>query len=118
MSDILPNHDVTIGTRGFYAQNCKSDSPFSYANYDRLDIQRGLPRFYKTNISPRHITFNVTLNVTDRIGEQNKLKSLLGIQSFNSIWVGTFQALVKMQFEWPDGYPNTLNVSFDITEVG
>jgi len=118
MAEILPNHDVSIGTTGFFASNCKADYPFPYQNYDKVEIQSGMPRFYQTNITPRHMTFTATLNGSDRVKMQDDLKNLQGMQDFVSIWIGSFTALVKItDFVWADGFVNTLTVSFDITEI-
>ena len=114
---ILPNHDVTIGNMGFYAGDCKSDQPVAAWNYDTVEIELGLPRVYKTNIKPRHMTFTVVINSSNRMAERKKIDALVGIHPFNSIYIGSFNAVIKVQYDFPNGYPNTINVNFDVTEV-
>ena len=118
MPEVLPNHDTTINGQGFYAQQCKSDQPYQAKNFDEIIIEMGMPRVYESDVLPRHFTFQATLYAENRQDLQEQLQKVIGIQSFTSIYMGSFNAMIKVQHDWPDGYPETLVVSFDVKEVG
>ena len=60
-SRILPDHTVSIGNIGFYAEAPELVEPFKRTIYDKVEIDNGPPRFYATNIRNREMNFKVTL---------------------------------------------------------
>lgn len=117
MPEVLPNHDTMINRQGFFAQNCESDQPYQAQNFDEVIIEMGFPRVYETDMLPRHFTFQATLIAESRQDLQDQISKVIGIQPVTSIYMGSFNAMVKVKHKWPDGYPETLTVNFDVKEV-
>ena len=132
-SRILPDHTVSIGDIGFYAEAPDVVEPFKRTVYDKVEIDNGPPRFYATNIRNREMNFKVTLIKKHPDaqawtlpykypnGKPNfeallkDVKQCEGIKKFSSIYIGSFQALITVKIT--DFKPGTAVANFNVQEI-
>lgn len=116
MVTILPNHTVTIGNDGFYAQKCASDQLVSAKVYDDVEIQFGLPRSYGDSQAPRKFSFQSTEIDPDYMEITAKVARCNGILQFSSIFIGTFLAKITCTASWADGTDDVTVLTFTVEE--
>ena len=132
-SRILPDHTVSIGDIGFYAEAPDVVEPFKRTVYDKIEIDNGPPRFYATNIRNREMNFKVTLIKKHKNAQAwtlpykypngnpnfeallNDVKQCEGIKKFSSIYIGAFKALITVKIT--DFKPGTAVANFNVQEI-
>jgi peptidoglycan hydrolase-like protein with peptidoglycan-binding domain len=130
---ILPDHTVSIGNIGFYAEAPELVEPFQRTVYDKVEIENGPPRFYATNIRNREMNFKVTVikkhpkanlwtlpykypNGKPNFQELlNDIKQCEGIKEFSSVYIGAFKALITIKIT--DFKPGTAIANFNVQEI-
>jgi hypothetical protein len=110
----LPDHTVLIEGYGFYAESVDVAEPFRRDNYDSVEIENGPPRFYKTNVTLRQMTFKTTI-MGNRSQTLDMLSHLHGLKHFTSIYIGSFLAIITLKLS--EFTPQGLVANFTIQEV-
>ena len=113
----LPNHTVQMDSFSCYALGVTTDPTFQEYNYEEVPIENGPSKYYRTNLKLRKVNFTATLK-GDYITVQNTLKKLINKRiRFTSIYIGAFDAIVKIRADPLENFPNVTQARFEVQEV-
>ncbi len=113
----LPNHTLMIDSFSCYALGVTTDPTFQEWNYEEVPIENGPSKYYRTNLKLRKVNFNATLK-GDYTTVRNTLQKLVNKRvRFSSIYIGAFDAIVKIRVDPMENFPNVSQVRFEVQEV-
>lgn len=113
----LPDHTVLIDSFSCYALGVTTDPTFQEWNYEEVAIENGPSKFYRTNLKLRKVNFNATLK-----GDRQQVRQVLGKLinkrvRFSSIYIGAFDAIVKIRADPMENFPDVTQARFEVQEV-